>query len=315
MRKAWPPVPRGDRLERRHVEPRDDGVAALVALVAGGAALGVQLGHGLATLGADAHGEDDDARLLGPLHRLLDLARQVLAVRDQHHRLVAAVLVDEGLEPFREAGPERRAGRGHDAGLDGLQEQAERVGVERQRDERVGLALERHEREAVALEPGDELQERLACQEEPARRDVCGRHRAGGVEHQHDVLALALHLLAHDAPLRPRERQDHAGGAEEQQGEPQPDPARAGAPHDPTPERAGDQGREPRLVAPGEPGGREAGERQREQGEEPRGGFEDHARHHAQAARPRAGRPRRRARPRPRARSGRAPGSGGKPRA
>ena len=269
--------PARDDVERRHVEARDDRVAGLVALVAGYLAVGVHLGHRLAGLGADADREHHDARFLRARHRLLHVPGEVLAVGHQHQRLVAPVLVDEAVEPLGEAGAERGAGGRHDPGLDRLEEEAERVGVERQRDERVGFALERHEREAVPREPRDQREQRLAREEEAARRHVGRGHRAGGVEHQHDVLAFALDLLAHDSPLRARQRDDREARAQQQQRYAQRAEPRVGPSHDAAPERTRDEGREPLLVAAAEPRRRYARERQQRETEEPRGCFEDHA--------------------------------------
>ena len=113
--------------------------------------------------------------------------------------------------PLASPTPERGAGSGDQPGLHGVEEQAERVGVERQRRERVGVALEGHRgRSGRPRGARPARDERLPREEEAVGRHVLGGHRARAVEHEHDVDALALDLLAHDAPLRPRQREHHA---------------------------------------------------------------------------------------------------------
>jgi hypothetical protein len=162
----------------------------------------------------------DDARLLGPRHRGLDLALEVLSVRDEDHHLVRALLVHEEVETAPEPGAQRRARGRHGPRLDRVEEEPERVGVERQRHERVRLALEGHEAEAVAGQSRNERDEGLPGEEEAGGGDVLRGHGAGRVEHEHDVDAFALHLLAHDPPLRPREGEHESRSGDEEERQP-----------------------------------------------------------------------------------------------
>ena len=310
--------PAGDRLQRLRVQPGHDRVAAVVALVPCDATGGVRLGDRLPGLGADSDGVNDHPCLARAAHGAVDLALEVLPVRDEHHHLVAPLHVDEGVEPLGEAHAHRGARCRHDARLDGFEEEPERVGVERQRHERVRFALECHQREAVTLEPRHQLQQRLARQEEPAGRHVRGRHGSRGVEQQHDVDSLALHLLAHDPPLRPGERDDQPRGAEQQQRHARPAPALRPLAHDARPKRERDQGAEPLAVAPRQPRVAGGHRRQQHEREQPVWRREDHrgllTPAPRAALRPTAAPPLPTARPRPRAPAGTARGSGGRPR-
>ncbi len=266
----------GNGLEGRGVQTRNHRRPGGIALVSGLPTVRVELGHRLPGLGADPHSVHDDPRLLRALDGLVDVALEVLPVGDEDQHLVAALLVDEGVEALREADPEGRAGRGHDAGLDGLEEQPHRVGVQREGGERVGLSFERDQGEAVPFEARHELQEGLPGQEEPVGCHVRGGHRTRRVEGQHHVHALALDLLAHDPPLRPGQGHDHSRRAEQQQGKANPPPALVGAAHHAAPEGPGHQPGEPVPVPTHQPHLEPDREGQREEREEPTGGLEDH---------------------------------------
>src|SRR5262249_34879132 len=69
-------------------------------------------------------------------------------------------------------------------GLDAVQEEADGVGVQGERDQRIGLALEGHEAEPVPLEAGHEVQERRAGQEEAAPGHRGPGHPAPAVPEQ-----------------------------------------------------------------------------------------------------------------------------------
>ncbi len=263
-------------VERRQVQARDDRLARGIALESCAAPLAVEIGHGLAGLRADSDGVDDDPRRLRLPHRLLDIALQILAVRDEHHDLVAPVLVDEQVEAPRQAHSERGARRGDDPGLHRVEEERERIGVQGQGNQRVGLTFEGHEAETVALEPGDQRGQRLAGQEEPVGRDVLRGHGAGAVEDEHHVHPFALDLLAHDPPLRAGEGQDDARSTQQQERLTNVAPSLRGATHHAGPERTRHQPRGAVAVAPGEPRF-EGGDRgQREQADQPGRRLEDH---------------------------------------
>ena len=313
------PAPRsvGDRLERRGVQARDHRRPRGVALVSRRPTLGIEVGHRLPRLGADPHRVHDDAGLLRGLHRLIDLALEVLPVGDEHEDLVSTLLVDEGLEPLGKAHAQRRAGSGNDAGFDGLEEEPHGVGIQGEGRQGIGLPLEGHEGETVPLEAHHELEERLTGQEEPVRRDVRRGHRARRVEHENHVHALPLDLLAHDPPLRPGQRHDHSRRSQQQQRQPDPAPAFVGPADDAAPEGACHEACEPIAVAAGEPDLGIGDERQGEERKQPPRRIENHVRllMPAPPSGPRSRRgPRQRGAPRQRAAPAeRGPDTGGRP--
>ena len=176
---------------------------------------------------------DHDPGFLGLAHRLVDLAFEVFAVGHEDHHPVAPLLVHEHREAAGQAHPQRGPGRGDDTRLHGLEEETHRVGVQGEGDQGIGLAFEREEAEAIALEAGDEGLERGPGEEEAIGGHVFGGHRAGGVEGEDDVDALALHLLPHDAPLRAGQREDDPGHPHQHEHETQQAKARHPRFHDP----------------------------------------------------------------------------------
>ena len=236
------------------------------------------------------------ARRLGLAYRRVDLALEVLAVRHEHHHLVAPLLVHEHLEAPREALPQGRAGRGHEARRGRVEKETHGVGVEGEGYERVGLALEGHEGEAIAFEARDQAQKRRAREEEPVRGHVGGGHGAGAVEDEHHVGALAFDLLAHHAPLRAGQGEDDSREAQQHEGQTKESPALALSPDHPRPERPGHEARHAAAVAPRKEDLEAGQEGQGVEGEEPGGRGEDHAA--LLTPGPRAGRPREGRRPR-----------------
>ena len=146
------------------------------------------------------------------------------------------------------------------------------------RHEGIGLAFEGDEAEAVAGKAGHQGSEGLAGEEEPVGGHVLRGHGARGVEDEHDVHTLALHLLPDDPPLRTGEGEDEAGSRHEQQGEAHEAPRLRRPAHDARPERPGHEQGRARAVPPRAEGLESRRQRQQQQAEKPPGRGEDHAR-------------------------------------
>ncbi len=307
----------GDRLERLGVKAGHHRGAVGGLLVAVALAARVEVGHGLSGRRAHPDRVNHHSRLLRLADRRLHLPLEVLAVGNEHHHLVAASLVHERGEAPGQAGSQGAARRWDGAGLESVEEEADGVGIEGEGDERVGIAFERHEGETVAVEAGDEIHESGLRQVEAIRRHVLRGHGARRVEDDHDVHPLALHLLAHDAPLGASEGEDDPCRAHEDQGQSEQTPVFPGSPHDLGPEGARDDEGGSGAIATRGPGLREPRQGQGQKRPEPERLREDHGLTPAPLeVRPGPAGPRppasRRPRPGP---EGRARGSGGRSRA
>src|SRR5690606_9270047 len=188
----------GDLAERALLAPSDHALARRVGLVADALAA-AEDGDRPAPLGPDADSQQRDAFAAEGVGGVFEAALVVLAVGDDDdgagaRRAGGAVLVGEG-----PAGGEERVGevgalRGDEAGVGGVEEEAEGRVVAREGALEEGVAGEDDEAEAVAApglgHPGDGEAGAL----EPARRHVLGEHRDGDVEGEDEVEALLLRL-------------------------------------------------------------------------------------------------------------------------
>ena len=209
-----------DALERRLVEPRLDHLALAILEEAP-----VLARDELALRCADADGEDVHAALLGARDRSVEIALVALAVGDQHDRLVVALASLEGLE----AGIDRRCQRGasarDDADLDGVETLQERAPIEGERALEERRARESHQAETVAAGLGDEIADRELGAGEAVGLHVGREHAARGVERDHQVDSLALHLLPAESPHRAGQGDDHQGRRRDDQPRAQRAPA------------------------------------------------------------------------------------------
>ena len=108
---------------------------------------------------------------------------------------------------------------GHDAGVDGRQEQLGGPVVGGEGQLLVGVTGEDDDADAVALQPVDQVGDGHLGALQPVGTYVFGQHRVGDVEHQHQVDTFALDLLQLGAHLRVYQADHQEEEGDEQQEE------------------------------------------------------------------------------------------------
>ena len=157
-------------------------------------------GDGRAVGGADAHGVEADPRVGGGLGGLPGPLGVVFAVREDDHGPVGLLLVAHELHAQLDAAGQIGALGQQAGGLGPAHVGAQHLVVEGEGDVGVGAAREDHHAHAITGQDVGQVEHLAPRLLHAGGGDVLGVHRPAGVEHHHDVEALAPDLLPPIAP-------------------------------------------------------------------------------------------------------------------
>ncbi len=230
----------------------------------------VGLGNGASRGAAEPDGENGDAPLAGFCDGLVHGAGQILAVGDQHDRLVGALLEVEGVQRLPDGVPDiGLAGRGG-VGRRRVQDLEEERVIGGERADGYGLVAEQDQARAVAPEAGHQVQQVGLGALQPVGGGVGRQHGAGDVEHDHEIAPAAGDLVLDFPVLGTGQRDEGQREPEAEEGQlDAEEPAAAGRQLAPL-HLGGDKGAgllPPAGPPPGEPEGRQRD--QPEQGQHP----------------------------------------------
>ena len=205
---------RRNRAKPRLVEVRADGLAVFVVHDARHAAVPVTKRDELASRRSDAHGVHRDARSGRSLRFREPLALEILAVRDEHHRLLMTWLRRQCGGCYVDAMSDVSATTRDGARIEGVDrlEESRMVEGHGALDERV--PGKRDDADAVPWKPLDEVADRQLRALESRRFHVVGIHAARRVDDEEQVGPLPLERLPMEALLRACERDEPGANGE-----------------------------------------------------------------------------------------------------
>ena len=141
---------------------------------------------------------------------------EILAVCEQHEHFPAVGFIKRlfpGKDRRRDVRPLLRNG----VGVQFAHFLFKRIVVHRRRTQQEGVARKRHETHAAFRVSVNKLAHRRLRALQTVRSHIGGEHGFRGINQEHDILALALNLVFHLAPLRSRERKPEEDQREKKQ--------------------------------------------------------------------------------------------------
>ena len=204
------------------VQPRAHGVARLVVHDADDVPSLVLGGHDLALRGADPERIDGDPLGCGLLGLLQALALEILAVAEEHHRLLVSRLGRKSLGRHVDGAPDVGSPAGDDRRVERVHVLEERVMVQRHGALHERVSGERDETYPVARKLVHEILDRELHPSEACRLHVVRVHALGRVDHEEQIDPLTLHRLPVHPLLRARQRAEAHGDGERRDPHAQP---------------------------------------------------------------------------------------------